>query len=102
MKRSATIYAQGNPADSVFFVQKGTIRLSVLAGSGKEAVVGVIGPGEFFGEGALAGQPVRLRVSMRAIDESLGQTLGRLHGDPAGPISDVSMLGQIRSKMPLA
>ena len=60
LKRSATIYAQGNPADSVLYVQKGTVRLSVLAGSGKEAVVGVIGPGDFFGEGALAGQPVRL------------------------------------------
>ena len=60
LKRSATIYAQGSPSDSVLYVQKGTIRLSVLAGSGKEAVVGVIGPGDFFGEGALAGQPVRL------------------------------------------
>ena len=59
-KPSATIYAQGNPADAVLFVQKGSVRLSVLAGNGKEAVVGVIGPGDFFGEGALAGQPVRL------------------------------------------
>lgn len=59
-KPSATIYAQGNPADAVLFVQKGNVRLSVLAGSGKEAVVGVIGPGDFFGEGALAGQPFRL------------------------------------------
>jgi CRP/FNR family transcriptional regulator, cyclic AMP receptor protein len=59
-KRSATIYTQGNPADSVLFVQKGNVRLSVLAGNGKEAVVGVIGPGDFFGEGALAGQPLRL------------------------------------------
>jgi len=60
LKRSAIIYAQGNPADAVLYVQKGTVRLSVPAGSGKEAVVGVIGPGDFFGEGALAGQPVRL------------------------------------------
>jgi len=59
-KTSATIYSQGNPADAVLFVQKGNVRLSVLAGSGKEAVVGVIGPGNFFGEGALAGQPIRL------------------------------------------
>lgn len=59
-KASATIYSQGNPADAVLFVQKGNVRLSVLAGSGKEAVVGVIGPGNFFGEGALAGQPIRL------------------------------------------
>jgi CRP-like cAMP-binding protein len=64
LKRSATIYAQGNPADSVLYVQKGTVRLSVLAGSGKEAVVGVIGPGDFFGEGALAGQPVRLGTAI--------------------------------------
>jgi len=59
-KASATIYAQGSPADSVLFVQKGNVRLSVLAGSGKEAVVGVIGRGDFFGEGGLAGQPFRL------------------------------------------
>ena len=59
-RSSATIYAQGSPADSVLYIQKGNVRLSVLAGSGKEAVVGVIGPGDFFGEGALAGQPLRL------------------------------------------
>ena len=44
-KRSAPIYVPGNPADAVLYVQKGTVRLSVLAGSGKEAVVSVIGPG---------------------------------------------------------
>ena len=59
-KRAAPIYVQGNPADSVLYVQQGTVLVLGPGGSGKEAVVGVIGPGDFFGEGALAGQPVRL------------------------------------------
>ena len=57
------IYAQGSPCNSVLFIQSGSVKLSVLAASGKEAVVGVLGPGDFFGEGALAGQPVRFATA---------------------------------------
>lgn len=57
------VYRQGSPADAVLYVQHGDIRLAVLSGSGKEAVIGVLGPGDFFGEGALAGQPVRLATA---------------------------------------
>lgn len=59
----ATIYRQGNPADAVLYVQDGDIQLSVLSDGGKEAVVGVLGPGDFLGEGALAEQPVRLATA---------------------------------------
>jgi len=57
------IFAQGDPADSVLYIQRGSVKLSVVSQSGKEAVVGVLGPGDFFGEGALAGQPVRLATA---------------------------------------
>jgi CRP/FNR family cyclic AMP-dependent transcriptional regulator len=57
---NAVIYRQGDPADAVMYLQKGRVKLSVLSNAGKEAVVGVLGPGDFFGEGCLAGQPVRM------------------------------------------
>ena len=60
---ASTIFVQGDAADSVYYVQKGRVKLSVVSQTGKEAVVGVMGPGEFFGEGALAGQPLRLATA---------------------------------------
>ena len=56
----AVIFAQGDPCDSVMYIQKGAVRLSVLSHAGKEAIVGVLGSGDFLGEGALAGQPIRM------------------------------------------
>ena len=58
------IYTQGDAADAVFYIQQGSVKLSVLSHSGREAVIGVLGPGDFFGEGALAGQPRRLATAM--------------------------------------
>jgi len=57
------IFAQGDPADTVLYIQHGSVKLSVVSQKGKEAVVGVLSPGDFFGEGALAGQPVRLATA---------------------------------------
>jgi CRP/FNR family cyclic AMP-dependent transcriptional regulator len=57
------IFAQGDPSDTVLYIQHGSVKLSVISETGKEAVVGVLGPGDFFGEGALAGQPVRLATA---------------------------------------
>jgi CRP/FNR family transcriptional regulator, cyclic AMP receptor protein len=54
------VYSQGDPADSVMHVQRGNVKLSVVSSAGKEAVVGVLGPGDFFGEGCLAGQTFRM------------------------------------------
>src|SRR5689334_9730698 len=56
----AVIFAQGDPGDSVMYIQNGAVRLSVLSHAGKEAIVGMLGPGDFLGEGALAGQPIRM------------------------------------------
>jgi CRP/FNR family transcriptional regulator, cyclic AMP receptor protein len=60
---AAMIFAQGNPATSVMFVETGAIRLSVLSHGGKEAVVAVLDAGHFFGEGCLAGQTQRMATA---------------------------------------
>src|SRR5437867_9547951 len=57
-RRSQKIYAQGDPAASVMYIQNGGVKLSVVNAVGKEAVVGILGPGDFFGEGCLAGQRI--------------------------------------------
>ena len=56
----AIVFSQGAQANSVFYVQEGGAKLSVLSSAGKEAVVAMLGPGDFFGEGCLAGQPLRM------------------------------------------
>jgi CRP/FNR family cyclic AMP-dependent transcriptional regulator len=59
-KRKETIFSQGDSGKTVLYIQKGGVRLSVVNQRGKEAVVAVLGPGDFFGEGCLAGQPLRI------------------------------------------
>ena len=59
-QRSEKAYCQGDPATNVLYIQKGGIKLSVVNEVGKEAVVAMLGPGDFFGEGGLAGQIVRM------------------------------------------
>jgi CRP-like cAMP-binding protein len=61
--KAAVIFSQGAPASDVFYLQKGTVKLSVLSRVGKEAVVAILGPGDFFGEGCLAGQPRRIATA---------------------------------------
>ena len=56
----AVVFAQGGQSNSVFYVQEGGVKLSVLSSAGKEAVVAMLGPGDFLGEGCLAGQPLRM------------------------------------------
>ncbi len=58
--KKETIFSQGDVCRDVLYIQKGGVRLSVVNESGKEAVVAVLGPGDFFGEGCLAGQPIRI------------------------------------------
>ena len=58
--RDESIFSQGDVADSVMYVQKGGVKLSVLSKTGREAVVAMLGPGDFFGEGCLAGQGIRI------------------------------------------
>jgi CRP-like cAMP-binding protein len=59
-RRGDLVFSQGDPCGDIRYIQKGAIKLSVLSRIGKEAVVAMLGPGDFFGEGALAGQPVRI------------------------------------------
>ena len=67
----AVVFAQGAQANSVFYVQEGGAKLSVLSSAGKEAVVAMLGPGDFFGEGCLAGQPLRMGTATAVISSSL-------------------------------
>jgi len=57
-QRKATIFAQGNSSKHVMYIQKGGVKLSVVNELGKEAIVAILGPGDFFGEGCLAGQKI--------------------------------------------
>jgi CRP-like cAMP-binding protein len=58
--RKQTIFTQGDAADAVFYIQEGKVRLTVVSKIGKEATLGILSEGEFFGEGGLAGQPLRM------------------------------------------
>jgi len=57
------IFSQGDASDTVMYIQEGAVKLSVLSRGGKEAVVAMLGPGDFFGERALAGHPIRLEAA---------------------------------------
>ena len=59
-QRAEAIFSQGDRSNSVMYIQKGGVKLSVLSKTGREAVVAMLGPGDFFGEGCLAGQPLRI------------------------------------------
>jgi CRP/FNR family transcriptional regulator, cyclic AMP receptor protein len=82
-----TVFAQGDPADAVFFIQMGKVKLTVVSTRGKEAVIGVLDRGSFFGEGCLAGQPLRMATAT-AIQAASIIRVGRstmvrqLHRDP--------------------
>ena len=58
--KKQTVFAQGDAADAVFYIQKGKIKLTVISSNGKEATIGILGEGDFFGEGCLAGQKLRM------------------------------------------
>ncbi len=63
-RSGAIIYKQGDPCDSVLYIRKGSVTLRVLSHAGKEAVVGMLRPGDFFGEGALSEQPLRMTTAI--------------------------------------
>ncbi len=62
-RRKETVFSQGDPAKNILYIQIGGVKLSVVNETGKEAVVAVLGPGDFFGEGCLAGQPIRMATA---------------------------------------
>ena len=59
-KEAEIIFSQGNPAESVFYIQEGSVKITVVSETGKEAIIAILGPEDFFGEGCLADQPVRM------------------------------------------
>ena len=87
-RKDQIVYAQGDPADSVFYIHEGKAKVTVLSEQGKEAVVALLGPDDFFGEGCLAGQPKRT-ITVSAMSESTIVRLAKtaiirvLHDEPA-------------------
>ena len=81
------IFAQGDPADAVFYVETGRVKLTIVSGQGKEAVVGIYSATDFFGEASLAGQPLRIATAT-AMSECLIVRLAKsamirmLHDEP--------------------
>jgi len=63
-----TVFTQGDAADSIFYIQEGKVRLTVVSKAGKEATLGILTEGEFFGEGSLAGQALRMGSATAATD----------------------------------
>jgi CRP/FNR family transcriptional regulator, cyclic AMP receptor protein len=67
-RKNQIVFAQGDAADAVFYIQKGKAKITVLSDQGKEAVIAILGKDEFFGEGCLAGQPLRMSTAMAMVD----------------------------------
>ena len=82
------IFSQGDPATDVFYIQEGVVRLSVLSKTGREAVIGTLGVGDFFGEGCLVGQEVRMGTATATLTSTVlvvekGEMVRVLHEEPA-------------------
>jgi CRP/FNR family transcriptional regulator, cyclic AMP receptor protein len=102
-RKKQLIYAQGDPADAVFYVQEGRVKLTVVS-RGKSAVVGMVGPGEFFAEGCLAGQPLRTASAAALTEATLIRIerramLAALHGLSALTELFISHLLSRRARM---
>jgi len=87
-RKNEIVFTQGDPADAVFYVQKGKVKITVVSQQGKEAVVAILGADDFFGEGCLAGQPRRM-ATVKAMVESAIMRLEKaaivslIHEEPA-------------------
>jgi CRP-like cAMP-binding protein len=66
--KKRTIFAQGDPADAIFYLQTGKVKLTVVSKTGKEATIGILSDGSFFGEGSLAGQALRMGSATAMMD----------------------------------
>ncbi len=88
LRKSQEAFVQGDPATSVMYIQEGKIKLSVINESGKEAVVAILGPSDFLGEGCLAGQSVRMGTATALIPTTVSvihknEMLRAIHFEPA-------------------
>ena len=84
VSKKPAIFVQGDAADAVFYIQNGTVALTVLSSSGKEAAIGILGEGDFFGEGCLAGQPLRMgsASAVSKCDPAAGAEIGSFFFPP--------------------
>ena len=87
-RKGDIIFQQGDPADAVFYIQKGKVKLTVLSTQGKEAVVAILGTDDFFGEGSLAGQLLRISTVTAMTDAVIvrlqkSAIVGVIHREPA-------------------
>jgi CRP/FNR family transcriptional regulator, cyclic AMP receptor protein len=86
-RKDQVVFSQGQVADAVFYIQQGKVKLTVASEQGKEAVVAILGPGQFFGEGCLNGHPLRIATT-RAIEECVVTRLEKatmiatIHSEP--------------------
>jgi CRP/FNR family transcriptional regulator, cyclic AMP receptor protein len=87
-RKDQIVFSQGEPADAVFYIQRGKVKVAVVSEQGKEAVVAILGAGEFCGEGCLAGQPRRM-ATVTALAECMIMQLQKasiirvLHDEPS-------------------
>jgi CRP/FNR family cyclic AMP-dependent transcriptional regulator len=86
-RKGAVVFQQATRADAVFYVHKGRIKIVVSSSDGREAVIAFLGPGEFFGEGCLIGQPLRLATARAVVDSEVmrvtkTEMLRVLHAEP--------------------
>src|SRR5229473_1035081 len=82
------VFSQGEPADAIYYIQKGKVKLTVVSKQGKEAVIAILGGKDFFGEGCLAGQSLRMSTVMTIADCSIVRidkvdAIRVLHDEPA-------------------
>ena len=71
LKPRASIFSQGDPADAVFYIKTGRVQLAVVSDQGKEGIIALLGPGDFFGEGCLAGQSVRMASAAATVASTI-------------------------------
>jgi CRP/FNR family transcriptional regulator, cyclic AMP receptor protein len=90
--RSRNIFRQGQPADSLFYLRRGTVKLTAISKQGKEAIVSVLGAGEFFGEGCLGGQQSRASTAAAVTDCTLNRIKKSLMASLLHERHDVSEL----------
>jgi CRP/FNR family cyclic AMP-dependent transcriptional regulator len=86
--KGQAVFSQGDPGDAIFYIHKGKVKLTVLSNTGKEAVIAILGAGDFLGEGCVAGGPVRLSTAIAMSDCSIARiekrvTIRLLHEEPA-------------------
>ena len=86
-RKNRVVFTQGDPADSVFYIQRGKVKLAITSPRGKEAIIAILSEGFFFGEGCLAGQPLRMATAVAITECSIVQVkkivmIRILHDEP--------------------